>query len=111
MTPHDNLPWDAAVAAVLRAAVEGSNTEGLVDLIARIAASPPELPFWKEHFARLERKGFHLTPVHYYSPIPDVGALPEETWHQVSELPGLRMNDEEQLRLIRKHLSDLWRGD
>jgi hypothetical protein len=46
--------------------------------------------------------GVHLTPVHYYSPIPDLRDLfaRPEIWDQPSDLPGIDMNTEDQLRLM-----------
>lgn len=40
---------------------------------------------WRTMFAYAERKGLHILPVHYYSPIPDTSNLPDSLWqhHQV----------------------------
>jgi hypothetical protein len=35
---------------------------------------------WRYAFAYAEQKGLHIVPVHYYSPIPDTRALPDELW-------------------------------
>src|SRR6266404_8565105 len=43
-------------------------------------------PFWQRH-------GFHVTPVHFYQPIPDTASLPETLWNRPSELAGIDMND------------------
>jgi len=34
-------------------------------------------------FAYAERKGLHIMPTHYYSPVPDTGDLPESLWHDL----------------------------
>jgi hypothetical protein len=60
------------------------------------SAAVPEL------FQRWERRGFHVTPVHFYQPIPDTQSLPETLWNRPSDLPGLQMNDSTQLELLRK---------
>ena len=54
-----------------------------------------------EIFPVWERHGFHVTPVHFYQPIPDTRSLPENLWGQPSELVGIDMNDSVQLDLLR----------
>ncbi len=39
-----------------------------------------------------ERMGFHLTPVHFYQPIPDTRDLPESIWSRRSAPTGLEVN-------------------
>ena len=55
-------------------------------------------PVWEQH-------GFHVTPVHFYQPIPDTRELPETLWKQPSDLVGINMNDAMQLDLLRNHFS------
>ena len=59
----------------------------------------------QELFLNWERHGFHVTPVHFYEPIPDTQSLSETLWSQPSELVGIEMNDSMQLDLLRNHLS------
>jgi len=54
----------------------------------------------RELFLNWERHGFHVTPVHFYEPIPDTQSLPETLWSQPSELVGINMNDSIQLELL-----------
>jgi hypothetical protein len=58
---------------------------------------------FQEVFRLWERHGFHVTPVHFYQPIPDTQGLPETLWSQPSKLVGIDMNDAMQLDLLRKH--------
>jgi hypothetical protein len=58
---------------------------------------------FREIFRFWERHGFHVTPVHFYQPIPDTQALPETLWNRPSELVGVNMNDQVQLDLLRNH--------
>jgi Methyltransferase domain len=58
------------------------------------ASDPRLFPLWEAH-------GFHLTPVHFYSAIPDVSALPEATFREPRGLAGLDMNEAKQLQLLR----------
>jgi len=52
-------------------------------------------PVWEQH-------GFHVTPVHFYQPIPDTRSLPETLWNRPSKLVGIDMNEALQLDLLRK---------
>ena len=61
----------------------------------------------RELFLNWERHGFHVTPVHFYEPIPDTRSLPETLWRHPSELAGINMNDSMQLDLLRNHFSKL----
>ena len=55
-------------------------------------------PLWEKH-------GFHVTPVHFYQPIPDTRSLSETLWDRPSELVGVDMNDSVQLDLLRRQFS------
>jgi Methyltransferase domain len=73
-----------------------------------IAAVMPRCLQSTEHpelFLDWERHGFHVTPVHFYEPIPDTRSLPETLWNQPSELPGINMNDSIQLELLQPHFT------
>jgi len=61
----------------------------------------------RELFLNWEKHGFHVTPVHFYEPIPDTQSLPETLWSQPSELVGIDMNDSIQLELLRSHFTKL----
>jgi Methyltransferase domain len=57
----------------------------------------------REIFRLWERHGFHVTPVHFYQPIPDTQSLRETLWDRPSELVGIDMNDAMQLDLLRNY--------
>jgi Methyltransferase domain len=59
-------------------------------------------PKFLELFRLWEKHGFHVTPVHFYQPIPDTRSLPETLWSHPSRLVGINMNDALQLDLLRK---------
>jgi hypothetical protein len=48
-------------------------------------------------------KGFHVTPAHFYQPIPNTQSLPKTLCNRPSELVGIEMNDTVQLDLLRNH--------
>jgi hypothetical protein len=61
--------------------------------------------YWLERlqarvFHLLERRGYHLTRVDYYQPIPDTRTLSEEIWRQRSDLVGLDLRESAQLELV-----------
>jgi hypothetical protein len=58
---------------------------------------------FNEIFPLWERHGFHVTPVHFYQPIPDTQSLPETLWDGPGELVGIDMNDALQLDLLERH--------
>ncbi|HEU0274440.1 MAG TPA: class I SAM-dependent methyltransferase [Candidatus Udaeobacter sp.] len=58
---------------------------------------------FREVFSLWEQHGFHVTPVHFYQPIPDTRTLSKALWDRPSELAGIDMNDAEQLDLLRTH--------
>ena len=73
--------------------------EILANLLARYLSddsmAKKYFPFWEE-------RGFHLTPVHYYSPIPDTRALTDHLWAIESQLVGIDLNRDFQLHLLSK---------
>jgi hypothetical protein len=79
---------------------------GMADLSQFIATVMPHCLHsgrFHEFFPLWERHGFHVTPVHFYQPIPDTRTLPDALWNKPSELVGVDMNDSVQLDLLRKH--------
>lgn len=50
-------------------------------------------PFW-------QKLGLHITPNHFYEPIPDTSTLNDNLWLKNSELVGIDINEEEQIRLL-----------
>jgi hypothetical protein len=54
----------------------------------------------------IRRAGFDLTRRHYYSPIPDLDALPGETWNTERALPGVDLDARAGLDFVRRELTD-----
>ena len=61
-------------------------------------------------FPLYERRGFHITPNHFYQPIPDTGTLPEALWQEPSELVGVDLREAAQLELLER-LSGKYRAE
>jgi hypothetical protein len=86
-------------------------TRGNIDLmevsqfIARVLPRCTRSKKFREIFSLWEQRGFHVTPVHFYAPIPDTQSLPETLWNRPSELVGIEMNESLQLDLLGNHFS------
>lgn len=52
-------------------------------------------------FGFWERLGFHITPVHFYEPIPDSRELSPTLWTTKSSLAGIDMNSTDQVELLK----------
>ncbi|MFA5156111.1 MAG: class I SAM-dependent methyltransferase [Candidatus Omnitrophota bacterium] len=55
---------------------------------------------WKITFPFWQRLGLHVVPNHYNYPLPDIRGLRDDLWSRHSELPGINMNVENQIRLL-----------
>lgn len=56
--------------------------------------------FLKITFCFWEKFGFHIIPLHFYEPIPDVKNLDNTLWNKNSDLIGINMNENIQLEFI-----------
>lgn len=54
----------------------------------------------KQSFPYWQKLGFHITPNHYYQPIPDTRTLKNDLWLKQSELVGIDMKEEGQMNLL-----------
>lgn len=61
---------------------------------------PSKIAKDNQYFRLWERKGIHITPVHYYEPIPDTATLKAELWKKQSELVGININEKWQIQLL-----------
>src|SRR5258707_2186246 len=77
-----------------------ANTEQLATFIAKVAPRCVQSARFPDYFRLWEESGIHVTPVHFYQPIPDTRTLPAALWQHASELPVLEMNDAVQLDLL-----------
>lgn len=72
------------------------------DLVVRAISTllPKGIMTNPRYFQLWEKKGYHITPVHFYQPIPDTRELGDELWTRRSALVGIETNDETQLQLL-----------
>lgn len=110
-TPVDCVQVRRAIDSAPSALRELSDEVGrgnidMSDLSKFIAAAMPEClhnPHFRELFRTWERRGFHVTPVHFYQPIPNTQELPEALWNRPGKLVGIDMNAATQLDLLRNY--------
>jgi hypothetical protein len=52
------------------------------------------------HFEIWEKQGYHVTPVHFYFPIPDSREIDEKILNRRNEFKGININEMRQLQLL-----------
>ena len=92
---------DILKQVIAEAAKGNIDPEQLARFIAELAPRCVNSKRYPEFFRLWEKRGIHLTPVHFYQPIPDTRRLPESLWIKQSDLAGIEMNDAAQLDLLR----------
>lgn len=76
------------------------NLEEVAEIIASLIPRYLSKDVENRYFRLWEEHGFHLTPVDYYSPIPDSRELTDDLWKKESGLPGIDLNLPLQLKLL-----------
>jgi predicted O-methyltransferase YrrM len=84
--------------------------QGVVAVLAKLMAKYARGENYARYFSLWERHGFHVTPNHFYSPIPDTRVLCGDIWEKASEMVGIDMNEEKQLALLH-HVFPKYRGE
>jgi len=56
--------------------------------------------FLERTFSFWQLFGFHIIANHFYQPVPDTRMLRESLWTQTSELIGININEQRQLKLL-----------
>jgi SAM-dependent methyltransferase len=101
LDPHPELPdrrvepgAPPAPAAAAAAPAGPETPAALAQRVLQACAGGPGA------FEAFERAGLHVTPVSFYSPIPQVAALAARPWPDPLGLEGVAMREEEQLRFL-----------
>jgi hypothetical protein len=97
---NQTITWDLVVRAVHHYANGDHDTDKIAALVAEIMPSVLKSAEFGKYFRFWESAGFHVTPVHFYSPIPKTADLPDEIWARETALTGLDMNEQSQLGLL-----------
>ena len=72
----------------------------LARLLTRVLPVYVREPFRVRYFPLWEKYGFHLSPVHFYEPMPDTRSLTDALLGKKSELIGIDMQEADQLDLL-----------
>jgi predicted O-methyltransferase YrrM len=100
--PNGGGPTAAIRAARRRAATKALSMRRTQSAIVRLGSLLP--------FEEWEQRGWHLTPNHFYSPIPDTREV-GSALRAKSDLPGIDMRDEAQQSLLKElatEVGDEW---
>jgi len=97
----NDSPWEALAAAVREYAADDEHADDVATLLADLVALQVREGRYARFFRPWEARGLHLTPVHFYSPIPDTRLLPPSLWDRESDLPGVDLKIDSQLELVR----------
>lgn len=66
--------------------------------------------FSRYSFPVWQHLGLHVTPVHYYQPVPDTRTLANPIWEKLSEMAGVELNEQFQLTLL-DEFSRVWKQE
>ena len=77
-------------------------SDQLIEQVAQNVSILMKDPDWPRFFTIWEARGFHITPNHFYQPIPDTRAMPDVIWEAPSSLPGIDTNEAGQIQLLEK---------
>ena len=96
------IPWKSLLAHLAtRTKRTDEEAAEMAEFIAGAVARGLRDPRFPEWFQLWEEHGFHVSPVHYYEPIPDTRTLGDEVWDKHYELEGVDMNRGMQLEFLR----------
>ena len=97
-----DIPWNLLLTE-LRSGARWQEKQftKIGEFIAAVVSRYVHDPRFVDLFRLWEKHGFHVTPVHFYQPIPDTQVLPKTLWNRPSELVGVDMNDAIPLDLLR----------
>ena len=87
------------MAFVVGRLLKGLPEDVVAHLVARLV--PAAVMKNKRYFHLWEAQGYHVTPVHYFEPIPDTRLIPEDLWRDPSRYAlGIDFRGDEQARLL-----------
>jgi hypothetical protein len=89
---HFHVPRESALA------IKPFLKDFVANAVARIV--PRGVFCDKRYFNLWQSRGYHITPVHFYEPVPDTRTLPDDHWDKPSEMVGVSMNEAAQLEYL-----------
>lgn len=98
----DPIPWSGLLDRILRARDGVDFTPELAEFVGVLLSRCIRRPEYPQWFRLWEENNVHVTPVHYYEPLPDTRTLKDSLWAEAGTLPGVDMNGASQERLLRE---------
>lgn len=99
-----DIGWHELASLVREYARDPDHEAEIAHLSAELIRTFAWPPLYSRYFAVWEEYGFHLTPLHFYQPIPDSRRLPEDLWARELTMAGVDMNDNTQLEFLTQFL-------
>jgi hypothetical protein len=103
MTPRTQssaLSWELMRSTLLEAASSPDRKDEVAELIAGLLGCFVHSHDFSKYFRIWEASGFHVTPVHFYSPIPNTAELGADVWEKETALPGIDLDESNQLKML-----------
>ena len=95
------IPWDEVRREISWVKLSETERDAAAVLVGELVSRQLlHAKGYKSYFNLWEQNGLHITPVHFYQPIPDTGKLPDTIWTQHAG-PAIDMRVKSQLNLIR----------
>jgi len=99
---HDDGSWGKIFDSLAsEPGWENVHLTAVANYIAKVIPRCLNHPQFRDLFLQWERHGFHVTPVHFYQPIPDTRTLTDAIWAKPGSLAGVDMKEDGQLDLLR----------
>jgi hypothetical protein len=98
---RESIAFDSLRRKLIALAGEETNLPRIAELLSDILPVYLRDPHALPYFEFWQSKGFHITPVHYYHPVPDTRQLPDELWESGTQMTGIDLNEPFQLELLR----------
>ncbi len=95
------IPWTYLLDRLRGASGGKDYTPEWAEFIAGTLTQGIHQPGYAEWFRLWEERGVHVTPVHFYEPIPELRTLNEKLWSQPQRLSGIEMNPAMQSYFLR----------
>lgn len=85
---------------LIDAATDPGRREEVADLIATLLERYVHSADFASYFRLWQARGIHVTPVHFYSPVPDTSRLGDDIWDKETALNGIDLAESSQLSLL-----------
>ena len=95
-----DIPWSKLLEHVRGAGRGKEYSEELAQFIGGTLSRCIHHADYPKWFRLWEELGVHVTPVHFYEPIPDLQSLDKKSWNQRQVLSGVEMNADMQRHLL-----------